>query len=331
MLTKLDIVDKNLLNIIQAEFPLSSEPFAALGQMLDIKGNEAISRIAKLKSKGIIRLIGPVLDARRIGYQTTLVAMKVRPEMLDKTAKVITMHPLVSHCYQRNHDFNFWFTLAMPIETDIEREIKKLSDTIKADAIMNLPAVRVFKIRSYFSLDRDSLQRTDTNVDSDAAPDGGSNLSHTDRSIINELQQDLPLTSRPFDLMSNKVSMDIDEFLDYCRSLIRSKVIRRYSASIRHTDLGFIANAMSCWKVSSDMVETVGKKMATYQQISHCYERKRNSAWPYNIFAMMHAKNKETCQALARCICAETELDQSSFVLLFSTKEIKKTRVRYQL
>src|SRR4030042_1182629 len=102
---ELDQVDKHLLNIIQAEFPLSREPFSTLGLRLGIAGKQVIQRIDRLKAAGIIRLIGPVLNPKKLGYKTTLVAAKLALEHLDKAGQIISEHPMVSHGYQRDHDF----------------------------------------------------------------------------------------------------------------------------------------------------------------------------------------------------------------------------------
>jgi DNA-binding Lrp family transcriptional regulator len=327
MPTKIDNVDKNLLTIIQAEFPLSREPFAALELRLNVKHNEVIQRIENLKSRGIIRLIGPVFNPERLGYRTTLVAMKIPVERLDNAEQIISTHPMVSHCYERDHSFNLWFTLAMPVTEDIESEIHKLDSKIKADEILNLPAVRVFKIGAFFNLGRNNsrlslrAERGNLNTCSD--------LSRIDQVVINELQQDLPLNEKPFDLMSARLSMDVDKFLSCCQALLQCGIMRRFSASINHNKLGFTANAMSCWNTPTDIIEAAGNKIAKFPEISHCYERQTSPLWPYNLFAMIHAATKETCRALVDRIHSETGLDRNGLVLLFSTKEIKKTRVRY--
>ena len=331
MKIKLNEIDKNLLDIIQTKFPLESEPFTVLGQRLGVDEDEVIRRISRFKKEGIVRLIGPVLNPKQIGYQTTLIAMRVRPELLARAAQTIAEHPLISHCYERSHDFNIWFTLAMPTETDMNKAAQELGSVIKSDATLNLPAIRMFKIGAYFNTDKKTAPMSDTITDFTAIATTGGKLSPIDRSIINELQQDLPLRPSPFDVMSNNLALPIEEFLIHCRGLIQRGVIRRYSASISHTNLGFVANAMSCWQVPSNMVEMIGEKMATFPEISHCYERKMNTGWHYNMFAMIHAENKDTCQTLALKICSDTGLDTSSFILLFSTKEIKKTRIRYQV
>src|SRR4030042_240873 len=133
MPTEVDNVDKNLLNIIQAEFPLSREPFATLELRLSIDRDKVIQRIEGLKSRGIIRLIGPVFNPKRLGYRTTLVAMKVPVERLDKAEQIISTHPMVSHCYERDHDFKLWFTLAMPVVEDIGRERHRRDSKSKAE------------------------------------------------------------------------------------------------------------------------------------------------------------------------------------------------------
>ncbi len=328
---KIDNVDKNLLNIIQAEFPLSREPFAALGPRLSVNCNEVIERIERLKAEGIIRLIGPVFNPRRLGYQTTLVGMKVSVERLDEAEQIVSIHPMVSHCYERDHDFNIWFTLAMPVAEDIDSELHKLGSKAKTEEILNLPAIRTFKIGAYFNLGRNYASMPNAVTPDDRFSNIDSELSPTDRAVINELQQDLPLNEKPFDLISARLSMDIDKFLSCCQALLQRGIMRRFSASINHSKLGFTANAMACWNMPSDIIEATGEKIAKFPEISHCYERQTNRLWPYNLFAMIHAASRETCQAIVDRVRSETGLNKDNLVLLFSTREIKKTRVRYMI
>ncbi|UCH51598.1 MAG: AsnC family transcriptional regulator [Chloroflexota bacterium] len=326
---ELDNIDKNLLNIIQAEFPLAREPFAALGLLLNIGNDEVIRRIEQLKTDRVIRLIGPVFNPRRLGYQTTLAAMKVRAEQLNEAGQIISTHPTVSHCYERDHDFRLWFTLAMPKTADMETEIDRLGSSIKAEATLNLPAVKTFKIGAYFNLGGHTKSAPGTVNYNNQTSDTDLELSPTDKAVINELQQDLPLSEKPFDLISERLSMNSDEFLSRCQALLQRRIMRRFSASISHNKLGYTANAMACYKVPSDSIESAGKKIATFPEVSHCYERQTCSIWPYNLFAMIHGDTKETCLAIADRICSDTGLDRNMLILLFSTKEVKKTRIQY--
>lgn len=361
---KLDNIDKNLLSIIQSNFPLSREPFTILGQQLGTSSDDIISRSKRLKEAGLIRQIGPVFNPQRLGYQTTLVALKVSAERLDVASQIMSTHPMVSHCYQRNHHFNLWFTLALPQDEDMDKEVCGLSCDIRAEATAILPAVRVFKIGAYFNTHKGTsllppeAESTVTLMphhqfpqftwtphygkDSQPLPLTAGTMSNKnsgidlglstdDRAIINELQQDLPIIKRPFDPMSTKLSMDTEEFLNRCRALQKRGIMRRFSASINHNKLGFKANAMVCWIVPQDKIETAGKQIARYPQVSHCYERRTSHLWPYNLFAMMHTATAEECKTLASRISTVAGLEENEVVLLFSTREIKKMRSQYQV
>ena len=73
----LDNLDRRLLGLAQREFPLTRSPYAELGRKLDISGGEVMRRLGKLKSDGLIRQIGPIVDSAKLGYQSTLAAMKL--------------------------------------------------------------------------------------------------------------------------------------------------------------------------------------------------------------------------------------------------------------
>jgi len=333
MSVELDNLDKRLLSIIQADFPLSREPFSFLGSHLGIAGDEVIHKIDRLKAEGIIRLIGPVFNPKRLGYKTTLVAIKVPAERLDKAGQIISKNPMVSHCYQRDHNFNLWFTIAISASRDMEAEVSKIGNGIKSETTLNLPAIKTFKIEAHFDIGKGSSDLPSPakrgNLDFHNVNDN--NLTATERAVINVWQQDLPVIEKPFDLISAELQMDTDTFLSRCQSLLQRGIMRRFSASINHNRLGFTANAMTCWKAPPDVLDTAGKHIATFPQVSHCYERRTNRLWPYNLFAMTHADNKENCRAVTDKICAEAGLNKNEMLLLFSTKEIKKTRVHYKV
>jgi len=325
---QLDDINRKLLNLIQTEFPLNMTPFTNLGVQLDIDPAEVLQRIEQLKANGIVRQIGPVMDARSLGYQTTLVAMKVPHNLLDLAENIIYEHQGISHGYERNHHFNVWFTLAVPATTDIEMAVQQLTDPIGCEAVFTLPSKRVFKIRVYFNMERDYQVTTSNNAPPPSnATRQITELSQIDRAIINILQQDLPLTTYPFSNMATQLNIDEEKFLNHCQSLKKRGIIRRFGASINHNQAGFKGNAMTCWIAPPDIIEIAGHKLASLKEVSHCYERKTNSMWPHNLFAMIHSNTREICQEIARKISDETGL--SDYVMLFSTKEFKKTRVIY--
>jgi len=292
---RLDGVEQKLLGLLQTRFPLTMKPYADLGLSLDIAEDEIIRHIKHMKIKGLVRQISLVLDAGSLGYKTTLVAMRVRQTQMDRAAMLLIDHPRVSHAYERDHHFNLWFTLSVPDTADMDSEVLQLRDMIEAEAVFDLPAVKIFKLRTYFGSDEDDQPKVTAGT-----PDGiichGVSLSSADRNVINELQQDLPLIPRPFAEMSARLGMDEEKLLMQCQSLLSRGVIRRFGASVNHRRVGFAANAMTCWAVPKEMVEVIAKKLVPLRQVSHCYERKTNLLWHYNLFAMIHGYTRELCQ-----------------------------------
>ncbi len=149
----LDRIDRKLLNLLQAEFPITGKPYASLGDDLDIAEDEVIQRVGRLKTEGFIRLIGPLLDTSKLDYKTTLVAMRVTETELDKATQIIINHSGVSHAYERNHHFNLWFTLALPSSLDIDTTLKEMFSSIMSEAFFDITALNLFKLRTYLSLD----------------------------------------------------------------------------------------------------------------------------------------------------------------------------------
>ena len=323
--TDLDNVDRKLLSLLQTGFPLTREPYGDLGIKLGISSDEIIHCIHQLKVKGVVRQISPVLDARRLGYQGTLVAMKIANDRIERAEQFLNEHQGVSHGYERDHDFKIWITLYIPHEVDMQAELQRLLSLTGAETIFTLPAIKVFKLRTNFGLDDDNHLEADITAGSNLPKKV--ELTQLDRRVINELQQDLPLTSDPFNALSGRLNMRVDTLLQHCRSLLQRGIIRRYGASINHYRAGYKANAMTCWTAPPDKVDTIGRKLASLKQVSHCYERKTNTLWHYNLFVMIHSHTRMGCRDIVSKISVDTGL--SDYAILFSTREFKKTRIKY--
>ncbi len=121
--------------------------------------------------------------------------------------------------------------------------------------------------------------------------------------------------------------MDEDYFLAQCQSLKQRGIMRRFGAAVNHRKAGFKANAMTCWVAPPEKVDAAGRKLASLKEVSHCYERKTNPLWRYNLFAMIHGHTEKACQEIASKVSEETGL--TDYAMLFSTREFKKTRTKY--
>lgn len=148
----MDDIDRKLLNEIQSNFPLTQRPYKDLGIRLNCSEDNILKRIERLKKKGIIRRIGGNLDSQRIGFTTTLCAAKVPDDTIEKFVRVVNEHPGVTHNYLRDHHYNIWFTFVAPNMKIINRYIDEIMKHTGIREILNLPAVKRFKIMVNFDL-----------------------------------------------------------------------------------------------------------------------------------------------------------------------------------
>jgi DNA-binding Lrp family transcriptional regulator len=152
-------------------------------------------------------------------------------------------------------------------------------------------------------------------------------LSELEKKIIASIQQDMAVTERPYLKIAQDLGISETELLDSLKALCERGVIRRFGATLRHQRTGFKANAMVAWKVDEDRIDDVGQKMASFQQVSHCYRRNPSESWPYNLYTMVHANDEQACREIARKMSQAASVKDYS--LLFSREELKKTSMVY--
>ena len=153
----LDETDKRLMNLLQSSFPLDPEPFAA-DRLAGRAGASARSWPAprRLLEGRIIREITPIFDTRALGYESMLVAAKVDAENPQRAAKIVNSHPGVSHNYLRTHDFNLWFTIATPPDSELglAGTLEVLMRETGASSMRQLPTLTLFKINMNLEMEK---------------------------------------------------------------------------------------------------------------------------------------------------------------------------------
>lgn len=329
----MDLVDKNLLNIIQSEFPLTDQPYLQISRALNISEHDLIKRLTILKQNNVVRQISAIFDTRRLGYKTTLVAMAFRQSDLHEAAMIINRHPGVSHNYAREGSYyNLWFTLAVSPQEDLSDVIGEMAIQTKALSQRMMPTIRFFKIGVNFDMVRGKSAAHQYSPDGYGRPiDSGWNqpvpVTESDIAAIKELQEDLLLIDRPFDAMANRLGITTSALFDTAKRFQEIGIMRRFSAVLHHRRAGFMANAMAVWIVPEDKSEDIGMKMAQNPAVTHCYQRPTFEDWPYTHFTMVHATTKDGCEEVIQQISSATGI--RDYLVLYSTREYKKTRVRY--
>lgn len=150
----MDIIDKKILNIIQTNFPIVKNPYAAIGKEVGGTEKEVIDRIRNLKRDGIIRRIGATFDPRKLGLVSSLCTAKVPHEKIKEFVAVVNSYTGVTHNYERDNEYNVWFTFIDESMEELENKLKEISQKTGIKDIKNLPTVRFFKIKVDFDMEK---------------------------------------------------------------------------------------------------------------------------------------------------------------------------------
>jgi len=153
------------------------------------------------------------------------------------------------------------------------------------------------------------------------------NLSNVEKRLIYELGGDIGPSPSPFAELGRRVGLSEEQVIEIMRSLRERGILRRFGATLRHQLSGFTANAMAAWRVDPDRIEEVGEIMASFPEVTHCYQRRTMPDWTKNLYTMIHASSEQECRRLAERMAEAAGV--SDYELLFSEEELKKTSMRY--
>ncbi len=314
-----------LLYQMQHAFPLSQHPFRELARTLGSSESEVIETVRRLKAEGIIRQTSAIFDTKRLGYTSSLVAFKVPEEKIEDAADIINAHPGVSHNYLRNHDYNIWFTMAVAPDSKLglEKTIDILKEASGAEDAIILPTLKMFKIK--VQMDTTGKRAKKEKVHKAAHKEIDLTPEHIE--VIKALQKDIDIVEEPFAGMTDALGMSHERLFEIADELKEAGIMRRFATILNHRKAGFGANAMSVWSVPEEKGEEIGRQLAEFSAVSHCYLRPRYPNWPYNLFAMVHAKTQEECDTLIEEMAQEAGLRE--YGKLYSTREFKKQRLVY--
>lgn len=325
-----DSVQAELLNAIQWDFPLTEAPFSELGERLGVSESEVIERLRSAKEDGVLRQLSAIFDTRSLGYSSSLVAARIADEEIDEAATRLNAHPGISHNYKRNHEFNLWYTVAVPPDSSFDDHLDALHEISASESTRILPTLKLFKIGVKLDMtgERKSTAREKVAAhEKRETPSEKPVLGTRERDAIRALQEDLPLVPKPFEVAGEPLGFGGGELVECAKSFIDRKLMRRFAAVMNHRSAGFKANAMGVWAVPEERVEEIGPVMASFASVSHCYRRPTYEDWPYSVFTMIHGRNSDDIDEAIAAIEEETGIEDHD--LLWSVKEYKKVRVRY--
>lgn len=322
-------LDAAILAVLQDDFPLQTRPYRVLADRLQSTERTIFARVEHMVAQGIIRRLGPRYDARRLGRRGTLVAAGVPPERLETVADVLEGYHQVTHCYERaGGPYNLWFTLTAGPAESPDALMEEIRGKTGIEDMYSLPAERVYKLRVRFQPgenERDQTRSRDVAMPSpseDVRP-----LDDVDRRIVSLTQGGLPVSIAPFQELADRLALSSDELLGRLGRLAQDGFIRTMGAVVHGPSVGFRCNMLVAWRVEPAECDRVGAIFASFSGVSHCYQRRALAEFPYNVYTMIHGRDRADCLSLLASMAGQSGVSER--VSLETVRELKKTAPRF--
>jgi DNA-binding Lrp family transcriptional regulator len=314
---KLSPTELSLVDRWQRGFPLVSRPFEVVGRSVGIGERAAIETFERLLRQQVLSRIGAVVRPHTVGA-STLAAMRVPQERLEAVAAIVSRETLVTHNYQRTHDFNLWFVVAGPHAGSVEATLKSVRERTGL-AVLDLPMQRAYHLDLGFSLqDRPDLRVRSRRPKTGYCP-------AAERQLLAVIENGLPIVARPYRRVATALDLDEDEVTERLRCLIAAGIVTRFGCVVRHRALGYAANAMAVWDIAADRVDGVAGELVRNPRVTLCYRRARHlPEWPYNLYCMVHARSRQESLAVVDELNRSARLGDDPQAILFSTRCFKQ-------
>jgi len=325
-------LEMRLLNDFQSGFPLVRAPYAALAEALRVGESDVIASLGQLVAAGRVSRVGAVFRPGAIGV-STLAAMAVPADGLDRVARIVSARPEVNHNYEREHRYNLWFVVTAADAAALARTLA----AIERDAGLvpiSLPLVDDYWIDLSFDLDADlAHDRIEARRRVGARPaDSPASLSGADRALVSALEHGLPLVPRPYARLAQGAGMSEASVQARLAEWLNRGIIKRLGVVVRHRALGYTANAMCVWDVPDAEVTALGEALALEAGVTLCYRRERAPPqWPYNLFCMIHGRDRATVAVHLAHLAQSHRLGRFDHAVLFSRQAFKQRGARYGL
>jgi DNA-binding Lrp family transcriptional regulator len=318
-MSKENTPDARLLVTLQQGVPVDRRPFARIGADLGLTEEAVLARVRQLFETGVARRFGAVFESRSLGYASTLCAADIPAGQLEAAAARIAPHPGITHCYEREGHPNLWFTMTAPAAR-LTQEIERVAKALGPYPVLNLPALQKFKIEAVFGRDDDDAPPARDRAQAPATP--AALLTEHEQQVVRHLQGNLAVSEDPFGRLAAELGCDPDKLIELIGQWKQSGVIRRIGLVMRHQRLGFAANSMCVWAVPADRIAAAGRTLAQSPHVTHCYERPHTREFPFNLYAMMHAKTGDALRTAFEELAQKAGLADGR--MMWSVREFKK-------
>ena len=145
-----------------------------------------------------------------------------------------------------------------------------------------------------------------------------------DKKFILALNRPLGIIKMPFAPVAKKLGWKEEKLLKAIKVYKDLGVIRRLGLILAHREIGLRSNVLVAWNVDEKDIMSAADIFCRTEEVSHCYQRKTYASWPYNIYTMIHGRNRRDCLRIVRALSGLS--GTKDYRELFTLKELKKKK-----
>ena len=127
-------------------------------------------------------------------------------------------------------------------------------------------------------------------------------MDELDCRILEALQNDFPLSPRPYEAISDKLKIPCEQLLARLQSLLAKGLIRRIGASLDSRKLGF-CSTLAAISVEDSIVEQASEIIEKFPEVTHSYLRSDR----FNIWFTIIAPDNERLEDIIKEIAARMD------------------------
>lgn len=351
---KLTQLQQDIINNFQKGFPLCEKPYLTIAQKLnslnskiadevEITEQSIFDAITELDVTGVTSRVGPVFDHKKAGA-STLAALAVKTEELDKIASIVNQFEQVNHNYARGShynktDYNLWFVVTASDPIALNNTLTRI-ELLTGLKVLVLPMEASYHLDLAFSINTTGMASPRINNELPLISDENSSLSTTELAPLTEVKKSqlrklieagIPKQLQPYKVLAKNIDATEVQVITQITNWQQTGLIKRFGLVVKHRKLGYKANAMVVWNIDSEKVDAIAAKLAKREEVSLCYRRPRRLPdWPYNLFCMIHGTDKDFVLEQIKELAQELSLEHIEKDILFSYIAYKQKGASYQ-
>ena len=303
---------------LEEGLPLTRRPYRDLAATWGLGEGALLEELRRFVAGPLCRGIRAFWSAEAFGFPGALCAFDPRDP--GGVRRILEGFPGVTHGYLREHRMNLWLTLQAPDEGVLREDARRLRSLLGAEEGVVLPARRVFKLRARFAPSGSSVLFRE---EEEVSPWGEEPSQERRTILVTRSEEGFPLEAEPFDALGEAAGLEGERVLAFFRRSRDRRRLLRVGLTLRHRLLGWRENLLVGWQVPESRLERAGQAASACPGVSHCYARGDAPGWPYNLYAMLHARTEGELRDLLAWL--EGRVLPTDRVLLPTREELRKT------